>query len=128
MWKWLGGYVSTSVNLPRGRERHAMAMDPVQGLIFVFGGQLKTSGNQLPESHLLNDLWVWNPESAVWRWLSGTNSTDHLGNYGTKNVSDSANIPGARRAHTLSFYAPKYQLILFGGSDVDQMGRFEVST
>ena len=49
-----------------------------------------------------------------WTWVSGSDQVDSSGSYGTKGVSDPANVPGARQA-ALSWNGPAGELWLFGG-------------
>jgi N-acetylneuraminic acid mutarotase len=47
-------------------------------------------------------------------WVSGSNTTDDTGVYGTKGVSDTANVPGARN-ESISWTDSSGNLWLFGG-------------
>lgn len=51
----------------------------------------------------------------VWTWVSGSDTTRHLGVYGTKGVSVPSNVPGSRGAGA-SWIDPSGNLWLFGGS------------
>jgi hypothetical protein len=47
----------------------------------------------------LNDLWFFNVTSLLWKWVSGNDTGNKLGIYGTLNVYDSINVPGSRVEH-----------------------------
>lgn len=64
-------------------------------------------------SGALNDLWVYNINTNNWTWLSGSSSADQFGNYGTKGVPASTNVPGSRVNGTTWVYNNK--LYLMGG-------------
>ena len=42
----------------------------------------------------MNDLWKF--DGTNWIWISGSNSTNQAGNYGTIGITSSLNVPGAR--------------------------------
>ncbi|MBN1524921.1 MAG: hypothetical protein JW904_10580 [Spirochaetales bacterium] len=103
-WTWITGTnltgqngvygekgITSPENIPGGRYGSALWTD-TEGNYWVFGGYGKT-----PESGMdgyLNDLWRF--DGANWTWITGVNSTDRNGTYGTKGIADSANTPGAR--------------------------------
>ena len=62
----------------------------------------------------LNDLWKF--DGSNWTWVSGSDIRNQPGSYGTKNLSNSTNIPG-RLYYSISWSDPKGNLWLFGGSD-----------
>ena len=43
----------------------------------------------------LNDLWKYS--NGSWTWISGNNTINALGIYGTKGISSPSNYPGARQ-------------------------------
>ena len=49
-----------------------------------------------------------------WTWISGSNSIDQNGVYGTKGISNISNIPGAR-FYSISWIDSNNNLWLFGG-------------
>jgi len=100
-WTWINGSTSTGVtanygtkgvplasNTPGGRDTHAFCID-ASGNLWLFGGQITGSGNTA-----LNDLWKW--DGTNWTWVSGSTGSTPNGNYGTKNVTVSTNMPGGR--------------------------------
>ena len=60
----------------------------------------------------LNDLWKY--DGTYWTWVSGNNSTNQPGVYGTQGVASSSNIPGARNGVS-SWIDSNNILWLFGG-------------
>ncbi|MFX1452132.1 MAG: Kelch repeat-containing protein, partial [Promethearchaeota archaeon] len=51
---------------------------------------------------------------SPWTWVSGSDSGNQLGTYGTKGVGDASNVPGARRS-SISWTDSEDNLWLFGG-------------
>lgn len=101
-WTWMAGTaalnqagnygskgVADSSNVPPSRQNGVTWTD-ASGDLWLFGGQ--TSGNNA----FLNDLWKFDVSTGMWTWMSGSNSTNQQGVFGTQNVSSSANVPGAR--------------------------------
>ena len=60
----------------------------------------------------INDLWKF--DGTYWTWVSGNDSVDTPGNYGTKGVSSPNNYPSAR-ATVAGWLGPNDTLWLFGG-------------
>jgi hypothetical protein len=67
----------------------------------------------------LNDLWKFN--GMNWTWISGSDSINQNGTYGTKGIPSSSNIPGARR-EAVSWTDSNNTLWLFGGYGYDATG------
>ena len=62
----------------------------------------------------MNDLWRYDPATNMWTWMSGSNTVNQAGVYGTKGVPDAANVPGARES-SISWTDGSGNLWLFGG-------------
>jgi outer membrane protein assembly factor BamB len=60
----------------------------------------------------LNDLWKW--DGTYWTWVSGSNTRNQYGSYGTLGVPNSANAPGSRNG-SLTWKDASGNLWLFGG-------------
>ena len=45
---------------------------------------------------ILNDLWKYSISNNEWTWISGNNTINQNGIYGTQGISSSNNIPGSR--------------------------------
>ena len=63
----------------------------------------------------MNDLWSFSIESNEWTWVSGNNTFNVSGNYGTKGESSINNYPGARHFSISWFDSSNKTLWLFGG-------------
>lgn len=120
-WTWIHGPniagrafygekgVTSSANLPEGRSQSAASFDPNTGNAYIFGG-LNDSRDRM------NDLWKWDGEN--WTWINGDKSIEQRGTYGTKEVPDEANVPGARWLPA-TFTGVDGAFYLFGGTGND---------
>jgi len=122
-WTWVSGantvdqpgaYVTHGTpdagNVPGARGGSVSWID-ASGNLWLFGG-----GNYFSNSwDYHNDLWKF--DGADWTWVSGANSINHPGVYGTKGVAASSNVPGAR-GHLVSWIDSSGNLLLFGGFGV----------
>jgi len=121
-WTWISGaniirhagvYGTKGIpsvnNIPPCRMRSISWMDS-NGNMWLFGG-LGFDGQWHRE---LNDLWRYTPATNEWTWMSGSNTFEQVGTYGTKGVPDPANVPGARR-DSISWTDSSGNFWLFGG-------------
>ena len=83
--------VPDAANVPGARDRQHF-LDRQYGNLWLFGGY----GYGSTALGRLNDLWRYDPETNQWTWVSGSNTINQAGVYGTKGVPDAANVPGAR--------------------------------
>ncbi len=121
-WDRPGSYgtkgVADANNVPGGRSGASSSVDK-SGNIWLFGGggydSTRTSG-------YLNDLWKF--DGSNWIWVSGSNTADQKGSYGTKGVADAGNVPGARYCAVL-WVDNSGNLRLFGGSGYDSAGNVD---
>jgi len=104
-WTWVNGTsttntagiygtqgVASSTNIPGPRESSVAWMD-ASGKLWLFGGAgYDSTGTE----YELNDLWVYDPSTNMWTWVSGSNIGSALGTYGTQGVAATTNIPSAR--------------------------------
>lgn len=81
----------------------------VNGDLYLFGGQGRGEGNS---EVFLNDLWKY--DGSNWTWLSGTSTSDDLGNYGEKGVAAESNLPRSRSLAS-SWKTSNGDLYLYGG-------------
>ena len=102
------GIPSTS-NVPQARERVSGWTDTT-GNLWLFGG-IGWSSNA---AGMLNDLWKYNPSTNMWTWVSGSDTFNAIGVYGTKGVAAASNVPGARE-RAISWADKKGNLWLYGG-------------
>jgi len=124
-WTWISGSktgdqagvygtkgVPDPANVP-GARRHALIWADLGGTLWLFGG-LGYEADSGRSGHL-NDLWEYDPTGDVWTWVSGSDTFDPPGVYGTKGVADPANVPGAR-TWAISWIDLEGNLWLFGGN------------
>jgi hypothetical protein len=103
-WTWLkgpsrmNGYgvygtrgVSSASNFPGNRTGQATWKDNA-GNIWIFGG----SGYSRNDGFLLNDLWKYSPATDQWTWITGSQLSNDLGNFGIKGIASPSNSPRAR--------------------------------
>lgn len=101
--------VSATSNIP-GARWGAISWVDESGNFWIFGGD----GNASSESGNLNDLWKYNPNTNLWTWISGSNTSSAYGVYGTQGVAATTNIPGSRSGGT-SWRDASGNLWMFGG-------------
>lgn len=125
-WTWMGGsnvtgqagvYGTKGVpapgNVPGGRDSALAWTDP-QGSFWLFGGMgydYRTNPEYIGD---LNDLWMYNPATGLWTWMSGSNTAEQLGTYGTLGTAAPSNVPGARM-WSVGWVDRSGNLWLFGG-------------
>lgn len=63
----------------------------------------------------MNNLWRYRPSNNRWTWMKGTFYPDQAGQYGTRNISSSANDPPARQWAISAVDPNGDDLWLFGG-------------
>ena len=85
------------------------------GKLWLFGGQGYANSSS---SGLLNDLWQYSPDTNQWTWISGVNTTNSHGVYGTRGAATNSTQPGARLCG-LSWVDSSDNLWLFGGQGYD---------
>lgn len=140
-WTWIGGSNTASIlgksgvsgvygtqgvasvnNIPGPRDS-AVAWTDNNGNFWLFGGSGFTSPTT---SGFLNDLWEFSPTTKQWTWVSGGNTIDAKGVYGTQGISYYSNVPGARGSGaggaSVSWTDSNGNLWLFGGEGLDSNG------
>jgi N-acetylneuraminic acid mutarotase len=127
-WTWLkgnlvgnqtGNYstigVSTSSNVPGGRQGSTTWIDNA-GNLWLFGGF--GISNNFANNEYLNDLWKYNVTTNEWVWMSGNNTGNQTGNYGSMGVSSATNMPGGRTL-SAAWKDASGNFLLFGGLGYD---------
>jgi hypothetical protein len=108
--------VASANNVPPPRDS-AVSWTDGSGNFWLFGGEGFTSGTS---NGMFNDLWEFNPTIKEWTWVSGSNTIDASGVYGTLGIASANNVPGARGSvgggAALSWSDTSGNLWLFGGS------------
>ena len=102
-----------SSNVPGGRHGAVSWVDS-GGKLWLFGGTDYTGG-------YFNDLWKHDPTTGKWTWVSGSNTTDQAGVYGTQGTASPSTVPGARE-FAASWIDPQGKFWLFGGWGLDSAG------
>gem|GEM_PF-6432017 len=124
-WTWVSGAntinpsgvygtrrMADAGNVPGARYRAHSWID-TSGNLWLFGGSGYDSSGNLG---YLNDLWKF--DGAAWTWISGSNTKDSCGSYGTKGLPASGNVPGGRE-YAVSWIDSSGGLWLFGGYGLD---------
>lgn len=121
-WTWIGGSnivnhsgyygslgVTDSLNLPHSRSAHTSWLDTL-GNLWVFGGSTTFIGNCY---NFLNDLWKLDT-SNIWTWISGQDTINSSGNYGSICIPSVNFVPSARTV-ALGWVDSTNNLWLYGG-------------
>jgi N-acetylneuraminic acid mutarotase len=123
-WTWISGsdainnsgvYGSTASSLPGGRC-NSVSWVGNDGSLWLFGGYGYDGSGTLG---YLNDLWRFN--GIHWTWISGGDTVNNPGQYGTKGTPAGSNVPGARH-NSISWIDSNGYLWLFGGHGYDKSG------
>ena len=127
-WIWKGGSdtintsgtygtkgLAAADNIPGARFAAISWLDS-SGSVWLSGGQGRDSAGT---EGLLNDLWVY--ANGQWAWVSGADTVNATGTYGTKGSAAAGNVPGARFAGN-SWIDSSGDLWLFGGLGYDSTG------
>jgi hypothetical protein len=130
-WVWEGGSNTTGTaasygalgvpaagNNPGAREGAAKWTDAA-GNLWLFGGDSFAGQN----SQELNDLWSYNPTTALWTWVGGSNTVASPGSYGTLGVAAAGNVPPAR-TDAVSWVDSAGVFWLFGGAQLNANGSY----
>lgn len=119
--------VAASGNLP-GARQGANGWSDAEGNLWLFGGQgYATLSNQ---TGFLNDLWMYNTTTGQWTWITGSNSLNPGGNYGSVGIATGTNTPGSRSG-AASWTDASGTFWLFGGSSstrFNDLWRFDAAT
>jgi hypothetical protein len=139
-WTWAGGATvpdqagvygtegtPSTANIP-GARSGAVSWTDAGGNLWLFGGVGPTSGGGCGifdalcwsgTAQLYNDLWKF--DGSEWTWVSGSNSNNKRGVYGTMGTAAVGNAPGARFA-AVGWRDAAGDLWLFGGIGIDSSG------
>lgn len=112
-----GAYRVPSVN-NSPPKRFFCTMQPDNfGNVWLFGGNdgtILNSTQTSTHSGCYNDLWRFDPLTAEWTWMSGSNTWDQPGNFNALGVPSAGNRPGARTIQSMWSH-PTGSLWVFGG-------------
>lgn len=129
-WTWISGsntanqvgiYGTKGVgevsNVP-GARNLAMAWIDSGNILWLMGGFSVDSSGTVGN---YNDLWKFDPGTNLWIWVSGSNTSNQPGVYGTRGTAAPANVPGARVSGA-SWIDSSNTLWLMGGRGYDSTG------
>lgn len=129
-WTWVAGGSARNLsgvygtegtasagNVPGARYSASTWID-ASGNLWLFGGYGYDSAGSVGK---LNDLWEYNPGSAEWTWVSGEDTVNAVGVYGTLGTPTTGAIPGARQAAS-TWIDGAGNLWLFGGAGYSATG------
>jgi hypothetical protein len=124
-WTWVSGSntsgqqgaygqqgVGASGNVP-GARYFGVGWTDASGNLWLFGG-FSNSNDSTGTSLVFNDLWEFNVSSKQWTWMSGSDSPNAPGQYGTLGAGAAGNTPGAREGGA-TWTDSSGNLWLFGG-------------
>ncbi len=125
--RFIGGYlgvygtlgVAAPKNVPGARTPGAQWTDH-NGNFWIFGGETATGTTQ-QGCNLTNDLWMFNPTTKEWTWMSGSDTfsgnsfVSPAGVYGTLGKFAAGNTPGGRTG-SVAWTDKAGNLWLFGGT------------
>jgi len=127
-WTWMSGSVSRNQagvygtqglaagsNVPGAREGAVSWIDGIGNLWLCGGAGYDSAGNV----GNLNDLWKF--DGTNWTWVSGSDTDNQSGVYGTSGVPAGSNVPGSRYG-AISWIDGSGNLWLFGGNGYDSAG------
>lgn len=128
-WTWVSGSstmnadgvygtqgTASASNVPSARMG-AVSWTDSSGNLWLFGGSSQINNGV----QLFNDLWEFSPANKEWTWVSGGNTPNSLGVYGTKGVASATNVPRSRM-FAVSWIDGNGNLWLFGGNGLDTIG------
>jgi N-acetylneuraminic acid mutarotase/LysM repeat protein len=108
-------------NTPGGRS-NATSWTDAGGNLWLLGGYGADANG---DGGYLNDLWMFNPASDDWAWMSGSSTVGSNGGqsgvYGTLGTAAAGNVPGARNGAN-GWTDSGGNLWLFGGKGYDAGG------
>jgi hypothetical protein len=103
--------VASASNLPGGRWGASARID-ASGNVWVFGGFGCDSTGSTCSNLLLNDLWKYS--GGQWTWVSGANTGNQAGVYGTQGTAAASNVPPGRQA-SVAWIDNSGNFWMFGG-------------
>lgn len=129
MWTWVNGANYTNqdgiygskgvpnINNTPGARQGGMGWVDNAGNLWLFGGMFGLDYINNPA--FFNDLWKYDINTNRWTWMSGSNTIDQAGIYGSKGVPNINNAPGGRFNGTFWYDNKSTNIWLFGGGGID---------
>ena len=131
-WTWMSGdsignsygnygvkCIASSTNMPSARFENRAGWTDQYGNFWNFGGCEAV----FSLDSVRNDLWMYSMVLNKWIWISGDNSFNPSGYWGTKNVSSPLNKPNGR-AGSVAWSDNNGHLYLFGGARLGGGGNY----
>jgi hypothetical protein len=103
--------LASATNLPGGRWGASAKLD-ASGNLWLFGGFGCDSTGPACSNLLLNDLWRYT--AGQWTWVSGSNTGNQAGSYGTQGTAAAGNVPPGRQA-SVAWIDKSGNFWMFGG-------------
>jgi len=104
-------------NVP-GARNSAMAWIDSNDILWLMGG---VSVNSAGAVGYYNDLWKFDPATSLWTWVSGSNTNNQVGVYGSRGTAAVTNVPGSRDRGA-TWIDSSNNLWLMGGYGFDSIG------
>ncbi len=130
LFKWVNGVdtlnqtgtygtkgVASANNIPGARENSITWVDNSSNLWLLGGHGYSAYSTQ----GYLNDLWKYDTLSMQWTWMSGTDTINKTGSYGTLMSASAYNYPGSRQ-NSVTWKDNSGNLWLFGGNGFASVG------
>jgi gliding motility-associated-like protein len=127
MWTWMKGPnltaqagvygtmgVPSPANFPGSRAWGVATWTDATGNLWIFGG---AGYDAFGGFGMLADLWKYNIATNEWTWMSGPNTINFPGNYGTPLVPAPTNAPPARNETSAAWTSNNGDLWMYGGGD-----------
>ena len=131
-WTWMSGSdqqqqkgvygtkgIAASINVPGARSSAVSWVDR-SGNFWLFGGNGYDSTGS---GGALNDLWEYAPIANMWTWITGSETVNATGVYGTPGSASSTNVPSARE-DAISWTDAIGMLWLYGGFNFADLWKF----
>jgi PKD repeat protein len=136
-WTWMRGTntpndpgvygtqgISSPLNYPPAQGYGAASWTDLNGNFWLLGG-FSSFGD-------MNALWKYDVGTNEWTWMTGSNSLNQPGTYGTQGVPSILNTPGAREETAGAWTDNAGDLWLFGGYNIglnwNDLWRYHIAT
>jgi hypothetical protein len=112
LYNQLGHYgvkgIADTANVPPARKAYCSWLGD-DGKFWFFGG------NSPLYNRSYNDMWMYNPSSNNWTWMSGTDTVNDNGQYGSKCIASFNKLPKARDENRVRWKDNCGNFWLYGG-------------
>ena len=128
-WAWMKGpgitgqagiygtqNVAAPLNNPGGRYYGMYTFTDNNGDLWMFGGYGYDGSFGMG---WLDDLWKYSIATNEWTWVSGYNTANNVGTYGTQGIAAPGNVPGGRCESNTAWVDNSNNLWIYGGMGLD---------